>query len=155
MEVNYEGKIIFKRSKPSIKDKIEVANKYINAGYCISLVLRIIKLSRSTYYYNINYKIKDEEKIRPVGRKPIGYSFTKDNKKVCDDEIKDYIIQAIDSDAQYYGYRKITHYLRRTYGLIINHKKVYRLCKELNVLREQRKIYPKVKRILAANRFRK
>ncbi|MGN9136240.1 hypothetical protein ACTNDG_12615, partial [Clostridium sp. HCP1S3_B4] len=103
-------------SRTKNKDKIEVANKYITAGYCISLVLKIVKLGRSTYYYNINYKVKDEDKVKPAGRKPIGYSLTKNNKKVCDDEIKDYIIEGINGDAQYYGYRKITHYLRRTYN---------------------------------------
>lgn len=100
----------------------------------------------------MNYKVKDEDNVKPAGRKPIGYSLTKNNKKVCDDEIKDYIIEGINGDAQYYGYRKITHYLRRTYNLVINFKKVYRLCKELDVLRDQRKTYPKAKRILASNR---
>ena len=100
----------------------------------------------------MNYKVKNEDKVKPAGRKPIGYSLTKNNKKVCDDEIKDYIIEGINGDAQYYGYRKITHYLRRTYNLVINFKKVYRLCKELDVLRNQRKTYPKAKRILASNR---
>ncbi|MBN8537614.1 MAG: transposase [Deltaproteobacteria bacterium] len=28
------------------------------------------------------------------------------------------------------GYRKLTHYLRRMYGVKINKKKVYRLCRE-------------------------
>ena len=37
-----------------------------------------------------------------------------------------------------YGYRKLTVCLREDYGLKINHKKVYRLCKELRVLRPQR-----------------
>lgn len=83
---------------------------------------------------------------------PLGYSFTTDNKRICDDQIKEYIMEAINGDAQYYGYRKITYYLKRTYNLIINCKKVYRLCKELNVLRDQRKIYPKTKRVLASNR---
>ena len=81
----------------------------------------------------MNYKVKDEDRIKRTGRKPVGYSITKDKKKICDDEIKDFIIEAINGDAQYYGYRKITHYLRRTYNLIINFKKVYRLCKELNI----------------------
>lgn len=139
-------------SKSKNKDKIEIAQKYINAGYCISLVLKICKLSRSTYYYNINYKVKDEDKVKSAGRMPLGYSFTTDNKKICDDEIKEYIMEAINGDAQYYGYRKITYYLKRTYNLIINYKKVYRLCKELNVLRDQRKVYPKTKRVLASNR---
>ncbi len=44
------------------------------------------------------------------------------------------------------------HHLRREYGLIINHKKVYRLCKELNVLKKQRVKKTKVKRTIAANR---
>ena len=100
----------------------------------------------------MNYKVKDEDRIKRTGRKPVGYSITKDKKKICDDEIKDFIIEAINGDAQYYGYRKITHYLRRTYNLIINFKKVYRLCKELNILKDQRKTHPKCKRILASNR---
>lgn len=100
----------------------------------------------------MNYKVKDEDRKKRTGRKPVGYSITKDKKKMCDDEIKDFIIEAINGDAQYYGYRKITHYLRRTYNLIINFKKVYRLCKELNILRDQRKTHPKCKRILASNR---
>ncbi|WP_431732290.1 IS3 family transposase [Clostridium botulinum] len=52
-----------------------------------------------------------------------------------------------------YDYRKIMHYLKRQYGLIINHKKVYRLCKELDILKNQRAIKPKVKRSIAANRI--
>ncbi|MDU1315150.1 MAG: IS3 family transposase, partial [Clostridium septicum] len=108
--------------------------------------------SRSTYYYNLNYKVKDEDKVKAVGRKPVGYSLTKNNKKIYDDEIKEYIMESINGDAQYYGYRKITYHLRRTYNLIINCKKVYRLCKELNILKCQRKIHFKTKRILASNR---
>ena len=45
------------------------------------------------------------------------------------------------------------HYLKREYGLIINHKKVYRLCKELDILKNQRVIKPKVKRNIAAKRI--
>ena len=33
---------------------------------------------------------------------PVGYSFTTDNKRICDDEIKEYIMEAINGDAQYY-----------------------------------------------------
>lgn len=39
----------------------------------------------------------------------------------------------------YYGYHKITIVIRKRFNLIINKKKVYRLCKELEVLRPQRK----------------
>lgn len=69
------------------------------------------------------------------------------------DKIKEYILEAIDGEAINYGYRKIMHHLRREYGLIINHKKVYRLCKELDILKNQRVIKPKVKRSIAVNRI--
>lgn len=39
--------------------------------------------------------------------------------------------------------------MKEDYKLIINHKKVYRLCKELDILRPQRKIYPKRPKKLA------
>ncbi|EPN2036596.1 transposase [Clostridium botulinum] len=71
---------------------------------------------------------------------------------MCDDEIKEYILESIDGDAINYGYRKIMHHLRREHGLIINHKKVYRLYKELDVLKNQRVKKTKIKRTIAANR---
>ena len=55
----------------------------------------------------MNYKVKDEDRIKRTGRKPVGYSITKDKKKICDDEIKDFIIESINGDAQYYGYRNL------------------------------------------------
>lgn len=39
-----------------------------------------------------------------------------------------------------YGYKKLTVALQDEHDLVINHKKVYRLCKEMNILRPQRKI---------------
>jgi len=88
-----------------------------------------------------------------VGRPIVGYSLTNSNKKVCDEEIKEYIIEAIQADAFYYGYHKITYYLRRKYNLIINHKKVYRLCKELQILKKQRIIKPEIKSTISINRI--
>jgi len=38
-----------------------------------------------------------------------------------------------------YGYRKVTYWLRKTYGYIINEKKVYRLLKEHKLLTYNRK----------------
>ncbi|WP_418655024.1 transposase [Anoxybacter fermentans] len=34
-----------------------------------------------------------------------------------------------------YGYRKLTACLQQDYDFQINHKKVYRFCKELNILK--------------------
>jgi transposase InsO family protein len=113
-------------------------------------VLKVVGLGRSTYYYSLS--VEGKEKKKPPGGKPKGYSLNKENKKICDDQIKEFIIESIDGDAINYGYRKITYHLSKYYNLIINHKKVYRLCKELGILKEQRVIKPKVKRTIAVNR---
>lgn len=110
----------------------------------------MVELGRSTYYYNLS--VEDKEKVKPKGGKPKGYSLDKENKKVCDEQIKEVIMESINGDAINYGYRKITYYLRKYYNLIINPKKVYRLCKELDILKDQRGIKPKVKRTIAVNR---
>jgi putative transposase len=52
-------------------------------------------------------------------------------------------------DGYPYGYKKLTASMQEDYGLNINHKKVYRLCKELDVLLPQRKVNPKHPRKLA------
>ncbi|WP_081353594.1 DDE-type integrase/transposase/recombinase [Clostridium pasteurianum] len=114
-------------------------------------MLKTVRLLRSTYYYNLS--VEGKQKSKPKGGKPRGYSLNKKNQKVCDDLIKEFIIESIDGDAINYGYRKITYHLRKYYNLIINPKKVYRLCKELGILKDQRVIKPKVKKTIAANRI--
>lgn len=60
-------------------------------------------------------------------------------------------MDAIEGDGFAYGYLKLTYWLKRKYSLAINKKKVYRLCKELGVLKQQRKIKSKHPRKLARN----
>lgn len=116
-------------------------------------MLKFAGLKKSTYYYHISIENKVKVKPENVGRPILGYSLTKDNYKICDEQIKEYIIEAIQDNAFYYGYHKITHTLRRQHNLIINHKKVYRLCKELQVLKNQRVIKPQVKSTISVNRI--
>lgn len=59
----------------------------------------------------------------------------------------------IENEGSTYGYRKLTVLLRRYYNLIINKKKVYRICKKLDILKPQRKIQAKYPRKLARNRI--
>ncbi|MCX7745991.1 MAG: IS3 family transposase [Clostridia bacterium] len=119
-------------------------------GYETSTVLRIIDLNASTYYYAMNRN--DDEKEETGGRPIPGYAYTTEDKKVCDMQIKEYILTLIEGECFAYGYYKLAVELRRTYKLIINKKKVYRLCKEMGVLRPQRKIKSKYPRKLAMNR---
>lgn len=93
-----------------------------------------------------------EEKQVSEGRPAPGYSITKDGKKISDEQIKEWLLEAIAGDGYAYGYRKLTKLIRRDYGLIINKKKVYRMCKELDILRPQRQKKVTYPRRLARNR---
>ena len=114
------------------------------------MVLRILKLNPSTYYY-INSR-EGNEKSENGGRPVPGYAYTFDGQKICDMQIKEWIIELIDGDCFAYGYYKLTIELQKSHKLIINKKKVYRLCKELDLLRPQREIKTKYPRKLARNR---
>jgi len=71
---------------------------------------------------------------------------------MCDEDIKQKLQAAIEDEGYYYGYRKLTHALRRRYLLVINKKKVYRLCKEMEILNSQRQRLVKPPRKVAKTR---
>jgi putative transposase len=81
-----------------------------------------------------------------------GYSYTQDGRKVSDEQIKEWIMEAIEEDGFAYGYFKLGKLLKREHSLVINKKKMYRLCKELGVLKPQRRTKSKYPRKLARNR---
>ncbi len=105
--------------------------------------MSFVGLASSTY--NAYIHVKDNPK--PVsnvkrGRKIPGYSLNQNNKPVNDETIKTWLIALISGDGFPYGYKKLNVCLKEDYGLKINHKKTYRLCKELDILRPQRKRKP-------------
>ena len=117
-----------------------------------------VGLSSSTYYENISREKKAFEESKTdlsipcknTGGRPIpGYSLTNKEEKISDKQIKEWLNELICGDAFPYGYNKLTICLKEDYKLLINRKKVYRLCKELNILRPQRKIHKKHPRRLA------
>lgn len=113
-------------------------------------VLRFVGVSRSTFYYR---KANEGKKRKPgPGRTPRGYSIDGTGKRIRDEQIKEWLCEAIAGDGFAYGYLKLTHHLRRRYRLVINKKKVYRLCKEMQILRPQRKLKPRRPRKIARNR---
>ncbi|WCK52538.1 IS3 family transposase [Aneurinibacillus sp. Ricciae_BoGa-3] len=143
---------LIKKKNPPLAEKLEVAEHYILQGYPKRLVLRFAQIPRSTYYYHKKQEGQPVEPVKSEGREAPGYSVQQDGTKVSDEQIKEWLMEAVAGDGFAYGYRKLTVLLRRQYELIINKKKVYRLCKELDILRPQRKkktIYP---RKLARNR---
>ena len=100
-------------------------------------------MSSSTYYAQIHKKSgpKSTSNVQK-GRKIPGYSLNQNNEQIDDETIKTWLIELIGGDGYPYGYKKLNKSLQEDYGLKINHKKTYRLCKELNILRPQRKRKP-------------
>lgn len=117
-----------------------MAQAWIAKGYGVSLICRILGIPRSTYYYQTSYRV--EQKQAGGGRPIPGYSLKHNNTKVSDEQIKEWLLEEIEDEGFTYGYRKLAVLLRRHYGLAINKKKVYRLCKELGLLRPQRQPKP-------------
>ena len=56
-----------------------------------------------------------------------------------DEKIQEWLCELVAGDGFPYRYKKLAAALRTEYRLIINHKKAWRLCKELGILRPQRK----------------
>lgn len=87
------------------------------------------------------------------GRSIPGYSMHKDGYKVPDELIEEYLMEYyFDDNIGGLGYKKWTTLLNEQYNLILNKKKVYRLCKELDILKERNLRKPKHPRRLARNR---
>ena len=109
-----------------------------------------IDLAPATYYYHLTSPQKSEI----TGGRPLpGYSYDKCGRKICDQQIIEWIYRLIDGEGFSYGYRKLTILLKRNYHLVINKKKVYRLCNQEELLRPQRKLKNKHPRKLARNRI--
>lgn len=110
-------------------------------------------LPKSTYYHCKSNETKDRiNPPRKSGDKPRGYSFNIQNEKVFDDEIIELLKSYDETRECAYGYRKREAALRKHHGIIINHKKVYRLCKEAKILRKYVP-QPKEKKVLATNKI--
>lgn len=116
----------------------------------MTIILKIVGIPRSTYYHRNYYRV--EEKKVSEGRPAPGYSTDQNRNKVPDEQIKEFLLELIAGEYSNFGYRKLTKMLKRIYKLQINKKKVYRLCKELDILRPQRRKRIKHPRKLARNR---
>lgn len=126
---------------------------FILEGHPKKTVLKLCKISRSSFYKRARPLTPDGRKEN-AGRPPRGYSLDVFGNKVRDEEILDllceYRSQAYFENAG--GHRKMVHYLRRDQNLIVNHKKLYRLCKENDLLLPRKKKKKKTWKKLCENR---
>ncbi|WP_281255103.1 IS3 family transposase [Paenibacillus herberti] len=119
----------------------------------MSFVLRVLEVERSTYYAHERREQQTTSVTACSSGRPLpGLSYTRDESPVSDEQICEWLMEFLAGEGASYGYRKLTVLLRRRHGLQINKKKVYRLCKQMDVLRPQRQLKFKYPKRLANNR---
>lgn len=110
-----------------------VARNFIGAGMSKRLVLRICRISRSAYYY----KPMEGRAGRPLP----GVTITRKGLMVSDSIVVSDITELLAEEFVDYGYYKTTIHLREEKNYLINHKKVYRLMKENDLLLPKRRSF--------------
>ncbi|QWU16634.1 IS3 family transposase [Paenibacillus sophorae] len=105
-------------------------------------VLRILGLSESTYYDRKKRGVcpaTTRQAESQLGRPVPGHSFTVTGERVCDEQIKEWLLELLEGEEHVYGYKLLAQCIRNRYNVKLNKKKAYRLCKELGILQQSRK----------------
>lgn len=132
-------------------ERLSIAKKYIVQGHSKTQVFKYCDIKSSTYYDSLKSKVKSSYK---PGRKPPGFSITNDGAIVLDSTIK-FIIQNYRKREEFQnagGAKALHYYIKRDHELIVNHKKIYRICKEEKLLLPRNKKKIKHNRKLSENR---
>ena len=130
--------------------RLKVSSSFIMAGQPVNKVLKYARVHKTTWYRRKNKTRLTTTKSR--GRPSPGYSFNVLGAKVSDDNILLALSKIRSEEYTMFsgGYKKLVQYLRRKYGYVVNHKKIYRLCKENNLLLARR-FKRKVARLVSIN----
>lgn len=119
---------------------------WVNEGFPINRTSAALGVNRSLYYHHNKSKKSEENKDIKRGRPLPGFSLTNCGKKISDEQIEEWLLEAVEGEEGVYGYKKLTHYLKETHSLKINKKKVHRLCDKLGILlpvRHAPSLYPR------------
>jgi putative transposase len=96
---------------------------------------------------------EESPELSQKGRPVPGYSYTVTGERVSDERIKQWLLELLEGEEHVYGYKFLAKCMRDCYGLILNKKKSYRLCKELGILKKARDRVKWHPRRLARNRI--
>jgi putative transposase len=113
---------------------------FISEGHSVQIVLKYCKVPSSTWYERLKAS-EEDRRSNNQGRPTPGFTVNPDGTLVLDTSIVHALkeIRGRTFFSRAGGYHKLTHYLMRDYGFVVNHKKVYRLCLENKLLLPKRK----------------
>lgn len=105
---------------------------YVDQGQKVSLCCKAASVNVSSYYYL--------SRAGRRGKTSSEYTLHQDGRSVSNEIVLDEIRTLLSHEFVDYGYIKVTYWLRKRRGYLINKKKVYRLMKEHKLLNTSRKI---------------
>jgi len=116
-----------------MEDRKMIASDFIEQSYPKQLVLQVVGIPRSSYYY----QPKLSKGKRGIAKST--YTLTTDGEMISNTQVIVDIKEILAEEFVDYGYLKVTHWLRQEKNYIINPKKVYRLMDEEGLLNKASK----------------
>ena len=126
---------LLKKNSPTLGERLETVEMFVDSGTTTSSILAYASVANSTWYEQNKHVEKDCRKENK-GRKIPGSTINRNGEIIPDERIRE-ILHRYRQQKEFRnggGYRKLTYYIQRDYGYYINHKKIYRLCKEEKLL---------------------
>jgi putative transposase len=139
-------KRLSKKNCPSVEQRRSTVNEFLSRRHSATKVLNFAELSRSTFYYKEKINIKSSP-----GRPIPGYSRNKNGTLTPDSWIIEQL-KTYRADINFQngiGCRALHEYLELDFKITVNHKKIYRLCKENRLLLSRKKKIKKFKNVAA------
>jgi len=120
--------------------------KYKSYGVCQRYLLKYFVISSSTFYTTRRAFFSNGWIKKKVKKRCKGYSMKTTGETISNEEIEKILVSIYENEncnePEYYikalGDKKLSKVLRKRYGIIVNHKKIYRMRKELGLLRNIR-----------------
>jgi len=120
-------------------DKVEAVKSLDKRGYSVKRACKALNISRSTYYYQSKQKqVKDKTENSVCSAIP---ALDENGNEVSEQEVIK-LVKEYTAEYPYYGYRMITNYIRSKEGVIVNHKRIYRIMRELDLLQDKNRPKP-------------
>lgn len=107
------------------------------------------------YHYREEYSVQAMSVYLGVSRSGYYEWLKRMDRADPDQEKMDWVKAAYLQNRKVYGYRRVTQALHRQYGVIINHKAVYRLMRKLGLrsVARKRKVYKRLEQIPHLHRY--